>query len=90
MEHFDIMAEQRDAAGASIIPGIAVFKTVNTPQAQLTCGITSQAKQAADYRFVEKLQPFVTTGKEGGAHADFAGFQAVQPEPDSTGRQAKE
>lgn len=90
MEHFDIMAKHGDAAGTPVVAGIAVFKAVNPPQAELSGGVASQAEQAPDHGLVEKLQPLATAGVAGGKNADFTGFQAVQPEPDAKAGQGKE
>ncbi len=90
MEYFDIVTKHGDAAGTAIVAGIAVFKAVDPPQAELSGSIAGQAEELPDHRLVEKLQAFALTGVAGGPDTDFARFQAVQPEPCTAGRQTKE
>lgn len=89
MQEFDIVAEQRDAAGAPVVPGIAVFEGIDTAQPEPPGVVAGQAHRGANNGFIEKLQTVVLTGATGRIDADFTRFQAIQPEPDADGSQGK-
>lgn len=90
MQNFDLVAEQGDAAGTPVVPGVAIFESVDTAQFESAGIIPGQTHRGANNGFIEKLETLFLTGIAGGMHADFPRFQAIEPEPDAKSSQDKE
>ena len=89
MQQFDRMTEQRDAAGASVVAGIAIFEGIDATQLEVPLVIARQAEKTADYGFVKKLQSLLGACLLRGMNPDFTGFEGIKPEPDAARHQGE-
>ncbi len=82
VQHDYLAPDQRDIAVPSVVAGVAVFKTIGASEDEPTLGVTGEADGVDCDRVVEQLQAF---GGAGGAcfrDTDFAGLEAIHPEPE--------
>jgi len=89
MQNFDLMPEQGNAAGATVVARIAVFESKDTTQLEKTIVITHQSQASSNNGFIKKLKALFATGITGGTNTDLPCFQAIEPEPDDQCRQAE-
>jgi len=89
MQQLDRMAEQRDAAGTSVVAGIAIFEGIDTTQLEVPLVVARQAEKTADDSFVEKLQAFLGACLLCRMYPDFTGFEGIKPEPDAAHHQGE-
>lgn len=89
MQQFDRMTEQRDAAGASVVAGIAIFEGIDATQLEVPLVVARQTEKTADYGFVKKLQSLLGACLLRGMNPDFTGFEGIKPEPDAARHQGE-
>ena len=75
------MAKQRDRPLPPIVPGIAVFETIDALQPQAAAIVAGEAQAADGDRVVEQLQILVGTGRARLTNAGIPGLETVVPEP---------